>query len=389
MACGRKASYPLHGPRPKKTSGVTLEDNVFDITKDEITGKPITITKYKWENENEMKVEMIDYGACIVGIEMPDKKGTIDDVVLGFSKFEEYSNKAAYYFGATIGRVANRIANSALTIRGKTFRLKSNIPPHQLNGGIKGFDKAIWSSYVQDKRVVMSHHSPDYDEGFPGDVIVNGFFELTDDNEFLIEYRAYSTKPTWVNLTNHTYFNLGGHDQGSIELYNHNFTINAEYISEVNRIMIPTGYKAVIDKTPFDLRISRGLKETFTKNPDLIGFDHNYIITKGEYQQDAFMARVSHPQSGRILEVYSNQPTLQFYTANKLPTTPEFHKGDPKKLDILVGKSGKNYYKHGGFCLSPQYYPDAINHQERHPKFILNPGDIYYNTIRYKFIVQK
>ncbi|KAK9871016.1 hypothetical protein WA026_009975 [Henosepilachna vigintioctopunctata] len=388
MACNRE-NYPLGPPKPKKSAGVTLKDTIFEMIKDEDTGKSTPITKYTWHNENQVKVEMIDYGATIVSVEAPDKKGNIDDIVLGFSNFDDYSAKSAYYIGSTIGRVANRIANAAITIRQKTFRLTSNIPPHHMNGGFNGFDKAIWSSHVDKKRVVMSHHSPDNDEGYPGDVIVNAFFELTDDNEFLIEYRASSTKPTWVNLTNHSYFNLAGHDQGAEELYNHEFTINSEFISEVNRLMIPTGHQISIDQTPFDLRIPKRLGQIMEENQEVIGFGHNYCITKGEYQHDAFVARILHPQSGRALEVYSNQPTVQFYTGNKLPIAPEYHRGDPKKLDTLIGKNDRNYYKHGGFCMSPQFYPDAINHQEKFPNFVLNPGDIYFNTIRYKFLVQK
>ncbi|XP_044748937.1 galactose mutarotase-like [Coccinella septempunctata] len=389
MACGRKISYPISPPRPKKTQEVTINDDVFDMIEDVETGKHKPITRYTWQNENQMKVQMIDYGATVTAMEVPDKKGSIDDVVLGFSSFEQYEEKPSYYMGSTIGRVANKISNAALTIRDKTFRLDANIPPHHMNGGTKGFDRALWSSRIDEKRVVMSHHSPDNDAGFPGDVIVNAFFELTDENEFIIEYRAYSTKPTWVNLTNQIYFNLAGHDAGAAELYNHSFSINAEHISEVNRLMIPTGHRIPIDKCPFDLRSPKLLKEIFIRNPDMIGFDHNYCITKGEYQQDSFVARVQHSQSGRILEVYSNQPTVQFYTGNKLPVAPENYKGDPKKLDTLVGKSLKNYNKHGGFCLSPQYFPDAINHQDKVPFFILNPGDIYYNTMRYKFLLQK
>ncbi|XP_045481087.1 galactose mutarotase-like [Harmonia axyridis] len=234
----------------------------------------------------------------------------------------------------------------------------------------------------------MSHHSPDNDARYPGDVIVNASFELTDDNEFVLEYRAYSTKPTWVNLTNQIYFNLAGHDTGATEMLNHVVSINAEYIWEANRLMIPTEHRITIEKSPFDLRQPRLLKEVFAKNPDMVGFDHNYCITKGEYQQDSFIARVLHPASGRILELYSNQPTVQFYTGNKLPVAPKNYKGDPKKLHTLVGKGLKNYNKHGVFCLSPQFYPDAPNHKDRVPHFLLNPGDIYYNTMRYKFFIK-
>lgn len=389
MACGKKISYPIGSPRPKKTLGVTIEDDIFEMIIDEKSEKPKPVTKYIWENENQMRVQMIDFGATVISLEVPDKRGNVEDVVLGFNQFEQYLTKPSYYIGSTIGRVANRIGNAAFTLRNKTFRLESNIPPHHMNGGFKGFDRALWSSRIDDKRVVMSHYSPDNDGGFPGDVLVNAFFELNDDNEFIIEYRAYTTKPTWVNLTNHIYFNLAGHDAGAAELFNHNISINAEFISEVNRLMIPTGNRIAIDKTPFDLRNSRVLKDVFVRNSDIIGFDHNYCITKGEYQQDSFIARVHHPQSGRVLELYSNQPTVQFYTGNNLPISPENYKGDPNKLDTLVGKNLKNYNRNGGFCLSPQFFPDAINHQDKVPFTILNPGDIYYNTMRYRFMTQK
>lgn len=243
----------------------------------------------------------------------------------------------------------------------------------------------LWSACRDDKKITLSYHSKDGEEGFPGDLIVNIAMYLTDGNEFVMEYRAFTTKPTYVNLTNHTYFNLAGHMTGSDELYQHKICINAEYVTHVDKQMIPTGKLIHVGGTPFDFRIPRTLKEKI--GTDMVnGFDHNFCLTVAEYQKNSFVSRVIHPPSGRVMEVYSNQPGVQFYTANHFPekTGDVLHDRD----NGILGKRDCRYFKHGGFTLEAQNYPDAVNHPE-FPPAVLYPGDVYVNSIRYIFSVQR
>lgn len=188
-----------------------------------------------------MKVQLINYGGCITAIELPNNRGNVQDIAVGFKNFNDYLKPENAYFGATIGRVANRIKNGEMTVDCTKYKLAQNNGAHHLHGGIKGFDKVLWESYVQGDKVVLSYFSPDLEEGYPGDLMVNVTFQLTVDNEFVMDYKATTTKPTPVNLTNHSYFNLGGSDSGSKELYNHVVTINADKITESDQECIPTG----------------------------------------------------------------------------------------------------------------------------------------------------
>lgn len=208
----------------------------------------------------------------------------------------------------------------------------------------------------------MSYKSSDGEEGFPGDVITNISFQLTADNKFIIDYKARTTKPTYVNLTNHSYFNLAGHSKGAEELYKHIISINADQITEVDSEAIPTGNLLLVAGTVFDLQTPKILENVIHNVPGQSGYDHNFCVNQGSEQDSTFIARVHHPDSGRMLEVYSNQPGVQFYTSNFLPENPNLFKRDSKKVENLVGKDNANYYKHGAFCLETQNYPDAINH---------------------------
>ncbi|KAJ8915082.1 hypothetical protein NQ315_014337 [Exocentrus adspersus] len=262
-----------------------------------------------------------------------------------------------------------------MTIEGVTYKLATNDGENHLHGGIKGFDKVIWEYFIKNTAVVLSYHAADLEEGYPGDVVVNVTFQLTVDNEFLIDYKATTSKPTVVNLTNHSYFNLAGHDKGAKELYNHVVSINADKVTEVESDGIPTGNLPEVSGTTFDLRIPTVLGDVIKKVPNSPGYDHNFCITRGTEQGNLFVAKVTHPGTGRTLEVYSNQPGVQFYTGNFLPED-----------DSLVGKGGSVYKKHGTFCLETQIYPDSINN----PKFgksILYPGEEYHHTSTLKFLI--
>ncbi|KAL3265432.1 hypothetical protein HHI36_009636 [Cryptolaemus montrouzieri] len=366
---------------------VKIKEEIYDQLVDKTTGQSSPVWKIKWENSNNVSVEVITYGATITSIRIPDKNGVCEDVVMGFKDLKGYQDPLNPYFGATVGRVANRIGNSKFTINGVTYGVSANLGPHQLHGGFKGFDKVNWKHVIKGTKVTMSYLSKDNEEGYPGDLITNLSFQLTDSNEFLIDFKSYTTKPTFVNLTNHSYFNLAGHNKGAEELYKHAISINADQTTDVDKDSIPSGKLLPVGGTIFDLRIPRILGEVIHKIPGYDGYDHNFCVTKGEFQGDSFVARVHHPGSGRVLEVYSNQPGVQFYTSNGIPQNPKEFKGNPKDLQTLKGKDGA-YYKHGALCLETQNYPDAINHPG-FPKAVLNPGEVYHHTLIYKFSVEK
>lgn len=226
--------------------------------------------------------------------------------------------------------------------------------------------KVLWEYHVDDTKVVLSYKSADTEEGFPGDVIANVSFQLTTDDRFIIDYKAMTTKPTYVSLTNHSYFNLAGHGTGAEELYKHVISINADRITEVDADSIPTGNLVPVANTTFDLQIPRVLGNVINDVPESPGYDHNFCINQASEQGNTFIARAYHPDSGRIMEIYSNQPGVQFYTGNLLPQKPD--KGSVKE-DTLIGKDNVAYYKHGAFCLETQNYPDAINHVSRSKPF--------------------
>ncbi|XP_005630416.1 galactose mutarotase isoform X2 [Canis lupus baileyi] len=271
------------------------------------------------------------------------------------------------YFGAVVGRVANRIAKGTFTLDGKEYKLAINNGPNSLHGGIRGFDKVLWTPEVLSNGVQFSRVSPDGEEGYPGELKVWVTYTL-DGGELKINYRAQASQTTPVNLTNHSYFNLAG--QGSPNIYDHEVTIDADAFLPVDETLIPTGEVAPVQGTAFDLRkpveLGKHLQE-FHIN----GFDHNFCL-KGSKEKH-FCARVHHAGSGRVLEVYTTQPGIQFYTGNFLDGT-------------LKGKSGAVYPKHSGFCLETQNWPDAV-HQPNFPPVLLRPGEEYDHTTWLKFSV--
>nr|QJA18290.1 aldose-1-epimerase [Monochamus alternatus] len=358
----------------KSVRGILLELDDFGQTTDS-SGNTVTIKRFTWTNSNKVSVQLITYGGYITSVKIPDSQGNVEDVVIGFDTLEGYLSTNNTYFGATIGRCANRIKRGLMTIEGVSYQLATNDGLNHLHGGIKGFDKVIWDYYVAGTKVVLSYHGADLEEGYPGDVVVNVTFELTGNNELVIDYKATTNKPTCVNLTNHSYFNLAGHDKGATELYKHVVSINADKITEVESDGIPTGELPDVSGTIFDLRIPTVLGDVIQKVPDSPGYDHNFCVTKGTEEGNTFVAKVTHPDSGRTIEVYSNQPGVQFYTGNFLPED-----------DSLVGKGGSIYRKHGTFCLETQIYPDAINNPQ-FGKSVLYPGELYHHTATFKFLV--
>lgn len=299
------------------------------------------------------------------------------------------------YFGAAIGRVANRVGHGTFVLDGKAIQVNKNFQDkHQLHGGFIGFDKLNWNSYVIGKKVVFSLFSPDKDEGYPGDLIATCTASLDDSNNFQLLFNAWTTKPTPVNLTNHSYFNLAGHDTGYNEIYNHTVTINADKITETDSDSIPSGTLLDVVGTSYDLRHPAKLGPALAKL-DNIGFDDNFCITSWSWSKLIPISKVVHEGSGRMLEVFSDQPGVQFYTANYMPDPKnEIRPAGGKVIDSpnqgapVVGKGGAKYYRHGAFCLETQLFPDSANHSN-FPNSILVPGATYSHSVIYKFSVTK
>jgi aldose 1-epimerase len=329
------------------------------------------VEKYVLSN-GKMTVKVITYGAIVTEIDVPDRNGKLADVVLGFDSFEGYLGSHPY-FGAATGRVANRIAKAKFTLDGKEFKLAANNGPNTLHGGLKGFDKVVWKasdvSGPSGPAVKMSYLSPDGEEGFPGNLSVSVTYTVTADNELRIDYSATTDKPTPVNITNHSYFNLAGPGAGSI--LGHEMMLEADLYTPVDDTLIPTGETTSVQGTPLDFTkpATLGLRIGELKG-EPGGYDHNYVLRSGG-KALAPAARVTEPESGRVLEMFTTEPAVQLYTANFLDGT-------------LKGKHGVIYKKHQAFCLEAQHYPDSAN-QPKFPSTILRPGSTYTQTTIYKF----
>uniref|UniRef100_A0A8C5PRK6 Aldose 1-epimerase n=1 Tax=Leptobrachium leishanense TaxID=445787 RepID=A0A8C5PRK6_9ANUR len=322
-----------------------------------------TVERFHLESDF-LRVDIISYGCIITRLETRDKHRNFADIVLGFDDLEGYLNKHPY-FGAVIGRVANRIANGKFSVDGNDYQLPINNGPNSLHGGLKGFDKALWTPEVIPNGVCFSYTSADGEEGYPGELKVWVTYTV-DGSKLTVNYRAQSNKTTPINLTNHSYFNLAG--QGTGTIYDHHVLIDAEHYLPVDDTMIPTGQVAPAEGTAFDLRKPVEL-DTHMKNFSINGFDHNFCF--GEKQALQQCARVHHPSSGRMLTVCTTQPGVQFYTANFLDGS-------------LKGKGGAVYPKHSAFCLETQAWPDAVN-KPKFPSILLHPGEEYNHTTCYDF----
>lgn len=316
-----------------------------------------------------VSVEIISLGCVIKSIKTADRSGQSADIVLGFDDIEGYFSNPRY-FGAVVGRVANRISKGHFVIDEKEYKLAINNGPNALHGGLKGFDKAVWSTEAVDNGVKLSHSSPDGDEGYPGNLKVSVTYTL-EKSTLSVLYHAQTDHTTPINLTNHSYFNLAG--EGTPDIYDHEVTISAESYLPVDDTVIPTGEVKPVEKTPFDLRkpVILGFRLKELSGP---GFDHNFCLyLPGEPPLERKCARVVHPGTGRVLEVSTTQPGVQFYTSNFLDGS-------------VKGKGGAAYSKHSAFCLETQNWPDAVN-QPHFPDALLRPGETYSHTTRFTFSV--
>jgi aldose 1-epimerase len=330
---------------------------------------------YTLTNAAGSMVRVMTYGATVTDIIVKDSKGKFGDVALGFDNFQDYL-AGHPYFGVATGRVANRIAKGKFTLEGKTYQLAVNNGPNHLHGGIKGLDKVLWKAEevqsADGPAISCSYTSPDGEEGYPGALSTTIVYTLTKDNGLKMEYTATSDKPTPVNLTNHTYFNLSGEGRGDI--LSHRMQLNAARYTPTDDTLIPTGEIRPVKGTIFDFTKPTRIGDRFgyiTDSPK--GYDLNFVLD-GDGKELALAGTVYDPKSGRVLEVWTDEPGLQFYTGNFLDGT-------------LTGKNGVPYIKHGAFCLEAQHFPDSIN-QPNFPSTVLRPGQTYKQTTIYRFDIR-
>lgn len=327
-------------------------------------------------NKNGVETAITNYGGIIVTLKTYDGRGLLADVALGFETLGGYLGKHPY-FGAIIGRYGNRIGKARFTLDGVTYTLAKNDGENSLHGGNEGFDRKLWKARTEEapgaQTLVLTYTSPDGEEGYPGTLQTEVRYTLLDDDTFRIDYRATTDKKTVVNLTNHTYFNLAG--QGNGDILNHEIQINASRFTPVDEGLIPTGELRPVEGTPFDFRKPMRIGARIDANDEQIrrgrGYDHNFVLDR-EGDGLSFAARVTEPTTGRVLEVWTTEPGMQFYTGNFLDGT-------------ITGKGGKTYPRRSGFCLETQHFPDSPN-QPSFPSTVLEPGKEYRSTTVWKFL---
>ncbi|MDZ8120512.1 aldose epimerase family protein [Pontiella agarivorans] len=327
---------------------------------------------YTLRNSGGMEVQLASYGARITSINVPDRDGSMADVVLGYEDINAYKTaQKKPYFGCVVGRYAGRIANGKFALDGREYELAANNGPNHLHGGMVGFDKVEWTGASTHNSVSFSYVSRDGEEGYPGTLQVQVIYTLTDADELIIQYRAATDKATPINLTNHTYFNLAG--EGASTVLNHALRIDADCILETDEFSIPTGRKLPVSGTPFDfLRAKAVGRDIDAEHPQLqigMGYDHTFVLSDGPVSAELY-----DPESGRCMEVITTEPGIQLYTANYLS-------GD------LVGKSGERYRKRSALCLETQHFPDSPNKPE-FPNTILRPGEHFESKTIYRFSVR-
>jgi aldose 1-epimerase len=337
------------------------------------------VNVYTLKNAKGVEARIINRGGILVSLKVPDRQGAFDDVVLGFDNFDGY-DKDNPFFGAIVGRYGNRIAKGRFSLDGHEYKLAVNNGENALHGGIKGFDKQIWDAkpaQMQDgskdgQSLQLQYVSKDGEEGYPGTLTATVTYTLTDANELRIHYQATTDKPTVVNLTNHSYFNLKGAGNGDI--LDTVLTLNADKFTPVDKGLIPTGELRPVDGTPFDFRQPHAIGARIDSQDEQIkfggGYDHNFVLN-GKAGTLRLAARAMDPKSGRVLEISTTEPGVQFYTGNFLDGT-------------LHGKGGKVYNKRYGFCLETQHYPDSPN-KPSFPSTVLKPGGKYDTTTVFKF----
>ena len=352
-------------------SKIAVEKRAFGKTPD---GAAIDL--YVLKNKNGMEADITNFGAALVALKVPDKSGNIADVVLGYDNVDGYVNDKAY-FGGTIGRYANRIANGQFKLDGKTYNVPKNDGPNSLHGGTTGFNKRVWTARDMSSStrpaVRFSYTSKDGEEGYPGNLKLEVTYSLSNDNALQIEYSATTDKDTVVNLTNHAYFNLSG--EGSGDILGTELKLNADRFTPINNTLIPTGERRAVKGTPFDFSKATAIGARINDNNDEQlkfgkGYDHNWVLN-GKHNAMLIAAEAYDPKGGRVLQISTTEPGIQFYTGNFLDGS-------------IHGKSGKPYNYRSAFCLETQHFPDSPNHPN-FPSTELKPGQRFHSMTIYKF----
>ncbi len=344
--------------------GNTASETTWGMTPD---GK--TVELYTLKNNKGAEARIMNYGGVLVSLKVPDRTGALGDIVAGLDSFQDYL-KPPPYFGAIIGRYGNRIGNARFTLNGVEYKLAKNDGQNSLHGGTRGFDKRLWQANpLSPESLELKYRSADGEEGYPGNLDVTVKYTLTDANELRIDYSATTDKETVINLTNHSYFNLAGEG----DILAHEVMINADRFTPIDKGLIPTGELKDVTGTPFDFRTATAIgKRIEQKDQQLIfagGYDHNWVLNRKGDGLEA-VAKVTDPKSGRVMEVLTTQPGLQFYTGNFLDGT-------------LKGK-GRVYTRRSAFCMETQHFPDSPN-KPSFPSTVLKPGSTYQSTTVYRF----
>ncbi len=374
ISCSGNKETPFETTDQELESKNSITKSYFGTTKEGVAVDLYTLT-----NSNGVELKITNYGGIVTSLKVPDKQGEFDDVVLGYDSLSSYLEETPY-FGAIVGRYANRIAQAKFTLDGQEYSLAQNNGENTLHGGLIGFDKVVWETEeIQTDNEVglrLRYLSEDMEEGYPGNLEVEVHYTLDNENAFKIDYKATTDKKTVVNLTHHSYFNLKGKIDSDI--LDHFVTINASRFLPVDNNLIPTGELWEVTGTPFDFTQPKAIGERINDDNEQlklgIGYDHCWVIDR-ENDDMIIVASVMEPTSGRIMEVYSTEPGIQLYTGNFLNGT-------------ITGKDGAVYNHRYGFCLETQHYPDSPNKPE-FPSVVLEPGDTYQSSTVYKFLVKE
>ena len=341
------------------------------VVGNKVDGKNIYL--YTFTNENGLQAKICNYGGILVSLQVPDRQGAMADVIVGYALDRLIADNDSY-FGALIGRYGNRIARGKFTLDGVEYTLAANDRENHLHGGIKGFDKVVWDSEPVQKKdcvgVKLTYLSRDGEEGFPGNLTVTVTYKMTNADELKIKYKAETDKKTVINLTNHSYFNIAGHDSGNT--LHHEIMINADYYTPVDKGLIPTGELKSVKGTPFDLTKPIPLGTNIAELE--FSYDHNFVLNRERDDELVLAASLYDSVSGRRMEIFTTEPGIQFYSGNHFDGT-------------FIGKAGVSYHKHQGLALETQHFPDSPN-QPQFPSVVLNPGEKYHHLTVHKFSVE-
>lgn len=371
-ACGSKTEQKTDIVPPASESQASIVTSSFGKTQD-----GIPVDQFTLKNKNGIEVSVISYGGIITSLLTPDKNATVEDIVLGFDSLSSYE-KGHPYFGALIGRFGNRIAKGKFKLDGKTYTLATNNDENHLHGGVKGFDKVVWTVVehpsTEGKALKLTYLSKDQEEGYPGNLQVEVIYTLTDNDELKVDYKATTDKKTIVNLTQHSYFNLSGNTKRDI--LDHTLTLNADKFVPVDKTLIPTGTLKDVVNTPFDFKTATSIGSRINTSDEQLkfgkGYDHCWVINPSQ-EKLAHAATLYDSISGRQLEVFTTEPGIQFYSGNFLDGS-------------LTGKYNTVYKHRTGLCLESEHFPDAPN-QPTFASVELKPGEVYQSQTVFKFSV--